>query len=167
MRTKLPLQHATFDVRDYVSPCIASLFRHYNVSHVRGGWYGGNESWSPMGLRSAWAALPRAERYPARWPSPILDFCLIDGGHTYRLAVRDWRTLRTACRVIAFHDVVNPREPGTIRLWRELTNRDSLEFATEFSSHLCVQQPSPAAAAQTQGPQKVMGIGILTRRDHA
>jgi hypothetical protein len=139
--------------------------------------YGGNESWSPIGLHAAWAALPSARRYPAHWPSPVLDFCLIDGGHTYRLAMRDFRTLRSACRVIAFHDIANAREPGTVRLWKDLTSRASAEFAPEFTSHLCVQQPPEASSTSASAPasalaqhpqsQRVMGIGILTRRADA
>jgi hypothetical protein len=45
-------EHATFDVRDYLSPCVASLLAHYNVSHVRGGWVRVMWGLQPEPLRS-------------------------------------------------------------------------------------------------------------------
>ena len=97
--------------------------------------------------------------YPARWPEPVLDFCLIDGGHSFYLANRDFRTLRTACRVIAFHDVVNAQVglDAVPRLWRSLTEPGHAMYAHEFTSRNCTMQP-------TGGSGQYMGIGVLTRR---
>ena len=137
-------QHTTFDIADHVSPCIKTLHQSLGVQQVRNGWYGGKESWRPLGRYGGGASKPGPARaskprparalgerqgsaqgsalgavrscpqppcwdgeYPAKWPEPMLDFCLIDGGHSFYLANRDFRTLRTACRVVAFHDVVN------------------------------------------------------------
>ena len=183
-------RHATFDVIDHVSPCLKSLHQSLGVTQVRNGWYGGKESWRPLGRygdpnaaepKHQPARRPRPGRalgerarpsehdcpsppcwdgeYPARWPEPVLDFCLIDGGHSFYLANRDFRTLRTACRVIAFHDVVNAQVgwDAVPRLWRSLTEPGHAMYAHEFTSRNCTMQP-------TGGSGQYMGIGVLTRR---
>lgn len=102
--------HTTFDVSDYTSPCIKSLFSTMDVRMLKNGWYGGRESWPALGLQAEWDG-----SWPANFSQPVLDFCLIDGGHSYRLASRDFKTLRSACRIIAFHDIVNtPRLASTL-----------------------------------------------------
>ena len=148
-------RHYTFDVQDHVSDCISALLDHYEVTRVPNGWFGGNESWAPMGLSHRRGA----RSYPAVWRRPVLDFCLIDGGHSFDIASRDFRTMRSACRVIAFHDIVNQQEVGYLeqpRLWRELTSPGHKMFAREFNSSSCIQQP-------IGGKGSFMGIGILTR----
>jgi len=122
------------------------------VRRAKNGWYGGKESWKPLGLLEQYDGA-----YPARWPEPVIDFCLIDGGHSYYLAKRDWLTMRTACRVVAFHDIVNhavgmAEQP---QLWKDLTNASHVRYAAEFTSTECTDQPGSGA---------LMGIGILTRR---
>lgn len=108
-----------------------------------------------LGLSREWDG-----SWPARFPSPVLDFCLIDGGHSYRLALRDFNTTRSACRVIAFHDVRNLRlgAPSTsvVRLWKELTDPAHPLFARDFVSRECAQQPEWSDG-------EVMGIGMLVR----
>ena len=147
--------HTTFDIRPHVSECIISLLDAYNVTRVRNGWYGGKESWEPLGLGQAYNG-----SYPAKWPEPVLDFCFIDGGHSYYLAHRDFRTMQTGCRTVAFHDIVNKavgwkEQP---QLWKDLNNRDHSNYAGEFvASATCTQQPSVNGAH--------MGIGILSRTD--
>lgn len=146
-------QHATFDIRNHVSGCVSSLLEHYNVTQVHNGWYGGKESWKPLGLLSQWD-----KSYPAQWPQPVLDFCFIDGGHTYHLANRDFRTMRTACRSVAFHDIVNrgvgfENQP---QLWLDLTNDTHPSYAREFASANCTQQPVLSG--------QMMGIGVLIRK---
>lgn len=149
-------RHFTFDVHNHVSSCIAALLDQYNVTRVQSGWYGGNESWEPMAL----AHRPGARSYPAMWSEPVLDFCMIDGGHSHAIASRDFRTMRSACRVIAFHDIVNHQEVGhnqQPRLWRELTTPGHKSYASEFSASNCTQQPA-------RGKGMFMGLGVLTRR---
>ena len=85
---------------------------------------------------------------------------LIDGGHSYRLASRDFKTLRSACRIIAFHDIVNtPRvgEDAVPRLWKDLTDPQSEHFAHEFGSEMCTHQPKFSDG-------HLMGIGVLIRK---
>ncbi|EOD15121.1 hypothetical protein EMIHUDRAFT_246063 [Emiliania huxleyi CCMP1516] len=120
------------------------------TAEAKNGWYGGKESWKPLGLLEQYDGA-----YPARWPEPVIDFCLIDGGHSYYLAKRDWLTMRTACRVVAFHDIVNhavgmAEQP---QLWKDLTNASHVRYAAEFTSTECTDQPGSGA---------LMGIGILT-----
>ena len=146
------LAHTTYDVRGFASECIISLFKHYNVTRVRHGWYGGNESWEPLGLGSRYDG-----QYPAQWREPVIDFCFIDGGHSYYHAFRDFRTMRSACRVIAFHDIVNANVGWRQQplLWKHLTNVSHENFASEFGNSNCTQQPVVG--------QHVMGLGILSR----
>jgi len=207
-------RHATFDIADHVSPCIKALHQSLGVLQVRNGWYGGKESWRPLGryARATTKAAKRAGKlgprdqsasepsvrsapvepkamlavaaaaragagaaqssehecpsppcwdgeYPAKWPEPVLDFCLIDGGHSFYLANRDFRTLRTACRVIAFHDVVNAAVgwDAVPRLWKSLTDPGHNMYAHEFAARNCTMQPKG-------GSGSYMGIGVLTRR---
>ena len=146
--------HATFDIAPWhVSPCIRSLFDREGVTRVKHGWYGGNESWTPLGLGHEFDG-----RWPARWPAPVLDFCLVDGAHTFAHIVRDFKTLRTACRVFAFHDIVNSRGWDVPRFWRNITNIASPLHAPEFAVHECTYQP-PLSDGQ------LMGIGLLIRND--
>ena len=147
--------HATFDVTDYTSPCIKSLFATLGVQQIRHGWYGGKESWPALGLQAKWDG-----SWPANFSRPVLDFCLIDGGHSYTLASRDFKTLRSACRVIAFHDIVNSPRVGAEavpRLWKDLTDPLSERFAHEFDSQTCVHQPKGSDG-------HLMGIGVLIRK---
>jgi hypothetical protein len=185
-------RHTTFDVHDHVSPCLKTLHQSLGVTQVHNGWYGGKESWRPLGRygdpnaaepkpKPSRASRPRPGRalgerpgpsesdcpsppcwdgeYPAKWPEPVLDFCLIDGGHSFYLANRDFRTLRTACRVVAFHDVVNSQVgwDAVPRLWKSLTDPRHAMYAHEFTSRNCTMQP-------TGGSGHYMGIGVLTRR---
>ena len=98
---------------------------------------------------------PRACRtcrtYRAPWHAP--------GGHSFYLANRDFRTLRTACRVIAFHDVVNAAVgwDAVPRLWKSLTDPGHNMYAHEFAARNCTMQPKG-------GSGSYMGIGVLTRR---
>ena len=85
---------------------------------------------------------------------------LIDGGHSYRLASRDFKTLRSACRIIAFHDIVNTPRVGVDavpRLWKDLTDPQSEHFAHEFGSEMCTHQPKFSDG-------HLMGIGVLIRK---
>ena len=85
---------------------------------------------------------------------------LIDGGHSYRLASRDFKTLRSACRIIAFHDIVNRPRVGVDavpRLWKDLTDPQSEHFAHEFGSEMCTHQPKFSDG-------HLMGIGVLIRK---
>ena len=150
-------QHSTFDIADHVSPCIKALHKSRRVQQVRNGWYGGKESWRPLGMLTQWDG-----QYPANWSAPVIDFCLIDGGHSFYLAHRDFRTLRTACRVIAFHDVHNAAVgwDAVPRLWRSLTNPEHRLYAPEFSARNCTMQPVGGSGFE-------MGIGVLTRREAA
>lgn len=146
-------RHTTFDIRNHVSDCVVTLFEYHGVKRVRNGWFGGNESWRPLGLLSQYDGA-----YPAKWRVPVLDFCFVDGGHSYYHANRDFRTMRTACDLIAFHDIVN-RDVGWREqplLWRHLTNESHARFASEFEPTRCTQQPVK------DGGQ--MGIGILSRK---
>ena len=147
------VKHYTFDILNHINPCMKALMEAHGVQPVRNGWYGGRESWAPLGLLQEWGG-----EYPANFTAPVLDFCLIDGGHTYFLAGRDFRTMRTACRVIAFHDIVSKavgmgHQP---QLWKDLTNPQHSMYAPEFEPHECVAQPE-------KGAGRVMGIGILAR----
>lgn len=152
------LKHHTFDVHNLVSNCPAKLLDHYGVKRVHNGWYGGKESWAPLGLMDQYDGA-----YPARWRAPVLDFCLIDGGHSYSLANRDFKTMRTACRVIAFHDIVSSKVGKTEQpqLWKDLTNSSHTKYAHEFSSSNCTQMPLDWGLR----PHDVMGFGILTRKE--
>ena len=87
-RVSPELRHATFDVANYVDTCISEQFSRYNIQQVRHGWYGGK-----CGRNSA------STRGTARGPptSAPSSACLIDGGHSYTLASRDFKTLRTGC----------------------------------------------------------------------
>ena len=155
-RVSPELRHATFDVANYVDTCISEQFSRYNIQQVRHGWYGGKESWPELGVDS-WDG-----SWPANFSAPVVDFCLIDGGHSYTLASRDFKTLRTGCRVIAFHDIVNVRVGLTEvpRLWRELTDPTHERSAPEFESVNCTQQPR-------WGDGQLMGIGLLVRKEGA
>ena len=70
-------------------------------------------------------------------------------------------TLRTACKAIAFHDIVNIPRVGASevpRLWRRLTDpMDSAMYAPEFGAYNCTHQPQ-------WGDGQLMGIGLLVRR---
>mmetsp|Transcript_60254 Transcript_60254/g.138256 ORF Transcript_60254/g.138256 Transcript_60254/m.138256 type:complete len:294 (-) Transcript_60254:215-1096(-) len=145
--------HATFDIVDHVSPCIKELMSRYGIKQVKHGWYGGKESWNDLGITS-WDGT-----WPANFTTPVLDFCLIDGGHTHHLAHRDYKTLRTACRVIAFHDIVNVRVglQHVPRLWQELISPGEL-YAPEFAAHNCTQQPQGSDG-------QLMGIGLLMHKE--
>jgi hypothetical protein len=155
-RVSPELRHATFDVANYVDTCISEQFSRYSIQQVRHGWYGGKESWPELGIDS-WDG-----SWPANFSAPVVDFCLIDGGHSYTLASRDFKTLRTGCRVIAFHDIVNVRVGLTEvpRLWRELTDPTHERSAPEFESVNCTQQPR-------WGDGQLMGIGLLVRKEGA
>ena len=147
-------RHTTFDIHNFLSDCTLSLFEAHGVVRARHGWYGGNESWTALGLAAEWDG-----RYPAAWAAPVLDFCFIDGGHSYYLANRDFRTMRSGCSALAFHDIVNHRvglseQP---RLWRDLTTRANAAYAAEFHAANCTQQPMPRG--------QNMGIGLLSRRN--
>ena len=63
--------HTTFDVSDYTSPCIKSLFATMDVRMVKNGWYGGRESWPALGLQAEWDG-----SWPANFSQPVLDFCM-------------------------------------------------------------------------------------------
>jgi|NorSeaMetagenome_1021524.scaffolds.fasta_scaffold99286_1 hypothetical protein len=63
--------HTTFDVSDYTSPCIKSLFSTMDVRMVKNGWYGGRESWPALGLQAEWDG-----SWPANFSQPVLDFCM-------------------------------------------------------------------------------------------
>ena len=148
------LRHATFDVANYVDTCISEQFARYTIQQVKHGWYGGKESWPELGVDS------RDGAWPANFSAPAVDFCLIDGGHSYTLASRDFKTLRTGCRVVLFHDIVNVRVglSQVPRLWRELTDPAHERYAPEFEGVNCTQQPRWSDG-------QLMGIGILVRKE--
>lgn len=147
--------HATFDIEPKsVSPCIRELFARQGITQVRHGWYGGNESWKFLGLGDAYDG-----QWPARWRAPVLDFCLIDGGHGFPQVSRDLRTLREACRVIVFHDIVNARGWDVPRFWRTvILDEASPSHPAEFAAQECTYQP-PLSDGQ------LMGIGVLVRKE--
>ena len=137
------------------TPASQSSFRSYNIQQVRHGWYGGKESWPELGVDS-WDGA-----WPANFSAPVVDFCLIDGGHSYTLASRDFKTLRTGCRVIAFHDIVNVRVGLTEvpRLWRELTDSDARALRARVRA--------PTARSSRGGATASHGHRLLVRKEGA
>mmetsp|Transcript_2163 Transcript_2163/g.3574 ORF Transcript_2163/g.3574 Transcript_2163/m.3574 type:complete len:332 (+) Transcript_2163:196-1191(+) len=151
------LHHATFDINPgSVTNCIHKLLAHHGIRQVRRGWYGDKQSWGNMGLAELFDG-----KYPSNFSTPILDYCLIDGGHGYRQVARDYLTLRTACHVIAFHDIVNVRGWEVPEFWSDITmNHEHKLFAHGFKTRHCTHQPR-------YGDNKLMGIGVLLRGEQS
>ena len=66
--------------------------------------------------------------------------------------------MRTACRFVVFHDIVNARVGWREAplLWKDLTTPGQPKHAAEFAPSNCTQQPMNNRIT-------MMGIGILSR----
>jgi hypothetical protein len=173
----------TFDINALVAPCVGHTLDLLGTKRVvfgasplvNHGQVDGNRlscraagAHSPNGLcdLSQWLAhgLPGAE------PRAVYDLCFIDGDHGYLAAKNDFTALRSRCKIVMFHDIVNKRVgfQNVPRLWKELAGAAvGMPGAQQprvwppsdyrYDAHECVYQPKLS-------DQQMMGIGIITVR---
>lgn len=88
-----------------------------------------------------------------------IDVCLIDGDHGYWGVRRDYMQLRSLCRIVMFHDVLD-HDMGT------LPNGG----VPQFWAHLRANVEDPSRAITILGKAKVfpptLGIGIVLPNAH-
>lgn len=100
-------------------------------------------------------ATPTPEHAGSRRSRAQLDFCFIDGDHSYSGVRRDYDTLSASCRSAMFHDIQDTSimrmerfSGGVPVFWHHLKSRVAAERAAEF-------------VAQSSSFLPMFGIGVL------
>lgn len=80
------------------------------------------------------------------------DFIFIDGDHTYEGVKTDWENYGGMGKLIAFHDIIQPKagENQALEVWR---------FWKELKEHFFIQ--SATKCEEFMGPDSKMGIGLV------
>merc|ERR1712157_140579 len=113
------------DIADARTPCVKALA---STMH----------RYEPVNRNISFASMP-----------DIIDLCFIDGDHRYDGVHHDVTKLRSRCRYIMLHDIVDPICAGVTRQWRELQAERKKSFQFE-----CLQRPANSF-------NTVMGIGLI------
>jgi hypothetical protein len=80
------------------------------------------------------------------------DVVFIDGDHSYEGVANDWHHYGPLGKLVAFHDIANPCEPGPGTFWRDLTARGGMLYEEKIST---------ADASKRRAAKFVMGIGVV------
>lgn len=92
-------------------------------------------------------------------PDSLFDLVFIDGDHSRQGVINDFLMVKDRASLIAFHDIVNFKTPGTVDAWAEIKQ----DFGDSFSFHEFVDQyPELIGHEHTN---TLLGIGLAVKKD--